>query len=267
MLKSKRQIFYFFFIFIIVSVLIIPVVFNFLFLWESGYSRGKTEDWFTFYASIFGGLIGGFFTYLALIYTLEQTTSKLKEEENFIIQDTILTSREYLNILLRSIDEISELVPRNTKLEMENQYELNLESRKDEDIFKGGIVHLEPLDKYTKDLVLLNNTVHKFKNEIKTKYIELKNTEDREFQEFLFNSYLALAHYDEYIKESLEKLRFNNKEFIYQFCTVKDNVGFKGIVISIYVEIQDIYYPKYIRNNSDQVGDLMRKVNMIHIRG
>ncbi|MGG4264508.1 hypothetical protein [Peribacillus simplex] len=45
-----------------------------------GWSRGETGDWFTLYGNIFGGLIGGFFTYLALLLTFkEQNETKKKE--------------------------------------------------------------------------------------------------------------------------------------------------------------------------------------------
>jgi len=49
-------------------------------MWDSGLSNGKTSDWFVFYGSIFGGLIGGFFTYLALLLTLNnERDEKVKE--------------------------------------------------------------------------------------------------------------------------------------------------------------------------------------------
>lgn len=62
------------------ALIIIPICFNFLFIWDSGFSNGKTSDWFVFYGGIFGGLIGGFFTYLALLLTLNnQRDQKVKE--------------------------------------------------------------------------------------------------------------------------------------------------------------------------------------------
>lgn len=65
---------------LVVSLIVVPVIFNFLFMWESGWSRGETGDWFTLYGNIFGGLIGGFFTYLALLLTFkEQNETKKKE--------------------------------------------------------------------------------------------------------------------------------------------------------------------------------------------
>lgn len=65
---------------LIVSLIIVPSLFNFLFLWESGLSNGKTSDWFTLYGNIIGGLIGGFFTYLSLLLTFkEQKETKIEE--------------------------------------------------------------------------------------------------------------------------------------------------------------------------------------------
>ncbi len=51
------------------------------FLWDSGLSRGETSDWFTLYGNIFGGLIGGFFTYLALVLTLNDQKESIKKEK------------------------------------------------------------------------------------------------------------------------------------------------------------------------------------------
>jgi hypothetical protein len=66
---------------LIVALLVIPVTFNYLFIWESGEAKGKTSDWFVFYGNIFGGLIGGFFTYLALLLTFKkQEEEKIKEK-------------------------------------------------------------------------------------------------------------------------------------------------------------------------------------------
>jgi len=65
---------------LIVSLVIVPILFNIFFMWDSGLSRGETSDWFTLYGNIIGGLIGGFFTYLALLLTLnDQKVNKKKE--------------------------------------------------------------------------------------------------------------------------------------------------------------------------------------------
>ncbi|QEL85886.1 hypothetical protein DN409_16475 [Bacillus mycoides] len=41
-------------------------------MWDSGMSKVKPSDWFTFYGNIFVGLIGGFFTYWALALTFKR---------------------------------------------------------------------------------------------------------------------------------------------------------------------------------------------------
>lgn len=66
---------------LIVALVIIPVSFNLFFLWDSGLARGETSDWFTLYGNIFGGLIGGFFTYLAVILTLKKEKEDKIEEK------------------------------------------------------------------------------------------------------------------------------------------------------------------------------------------
>jgi hypothetical protein len=62
----------FIFITLFTSLVVVPFLFNILFLWDSGMARGETSDWFTLYGNIFGGLIGGFFTYLALLLTIRK---------------------------------------------------------------------------------------------------------------------------------------------------------------------------------------------------
>ncbi|MGG0287202.1 hypothetical protein ABEY41_19185 [Peribacillus butanolivorans] len=65
---------------LIVSLVIVPILFNILFMWDSGLSRGETSDWFTLYGNIIGGLIGGFFTYLALLLTFKEQKNTKKNE-------------------------------------------------------------------------------------------------------------------------------------------------------------------------------------------
>lgn len=65
---------------LVISLIIVPILFNFLFMWESGFSKGETGDWFTLYGNIIGGLIGGFFTYLALLLTFKEQKEAKKEE-------------------------------------------------------------------------------------------------------------------------------------------------------------------------------------------
>lgn len=65
---------------LVVALVLVPIIFNFVFMWESGWSRGKTSDWFVLYGNIIGGLIGGFFTYLALILTLNYQNKDKKNE-------------------------------------------------------------------------------------------------------------------------------------------------------------------------------------------
>jgi biopolymer transport protein ExbD len=50
-------------------------------MWESGWSRGGTSDWFVFYGNIFGSLIGGFFTFIALLLTLKNQDESKKQEK------------------------------------------------------------------------------------------------------------------------------------------------------------------------------------------
>lgn len=65
---------------VVVTLVIIPVLFNFVFLWDSGLAKGEMSDWFTLYGNIFGGLIGGFFTFLAVQLTFEKEEANKENE-------------------------------------------------------------------------------------------------------------------------------------------------------------------------------------------
>ncbi|MBT2685061.1 hypothetical protein [Bacillus sp. ISL-37] len=65
---------------LLVALIVIPMMFNYWFLWDSGEAKGVTSDWFTLYGNIFGGLIGGFFTYLALLLTFKEQKENKKED-------------------------------------------------------------------------------------------------------------------------------------------------------------------------------------------
>ncbi|EMX0192427.1 hypothetical protein AAFX88_003433 [Bacillus cereus] len=65
---------------LLVTLIGIPVLFNFVFLLDFGLAKGEMSDWFTFYGNIFGGLIGGFFTYGALLLTFRQKEKEMKPQ-------------------------------------------------------------------------------------------------------------------------------------------------------------------------------------------
>lgn len=65
---------------LIVALIVFPMLFNYAFLWDSGLSRGQTSDWFVLYGGIFGGLIGGFFTYISLLLTFNNENKKKQDQ-------------------------------------------------------------------------------------------------------------------------------------------------------------------------------------------
>ncbi|PEB16989.1 hypothetical protein COO08_19475 [Bacillus toyonensis] len=65
---------------LVVTLVGVPVLFNYVFLYESGHAKGEMSDWFTFYGNIFGGLIGGFFTYVALILTFKKQEEDMQPQ-------------------------------------------------------------------------------------------------------------------------------------------------------------------------------------------
>ncbi|WP_233005481.1 hypothetical protein [Exiguobacterium aurantiacum] len=266
--KSKFQIFKFLAITIFVSLILIPMIFNFFFLWDSGSAKGKTEDWFTLYGSIFGGLIGGFFTYLALIYTLNYDKSKLKKEELLMVKESVLMIREYINDLEDNVIQLGAFIPENIQKEMNHRYEqcLSHDVYMD-DIFQGQRVKISQLDQYLKRLKYTQKIIKEFKDEMRDRYIQLKDIEDEEFLNFVYDSYLALSHYEKYLESCIENGDFNLKELVYQFNPEDMDVGLRGIVHVIRDEISLKYYQKYIRTDNDEAGDILNKVKNIHVRG
>ncbi|WKA59951.1 hypothetical protein QWY16_07545 [Planococcus shenhongbingii] len=85
---------------LIVALILVPVSFNYLFMWESGWSKGAESDWFTLYGNVFGGLTGGFFTYLAVLLTLRH--DKQSKEKETAPQLDIL--HKNISFKLNSID-------------------------------------------------------------------------------------------------------------------------------------------------------------------
>lgn len=65
---------------LIIALLVVPILFNFLFMWESDWANGESSSWFTLYGNIFGGLTGGFFTYLALLLTFKEQKENKKQD-------------------------------------------------------------------------------------------------------------------------------------------------------------------------------------------
>lgn len=266
--KSKLQITIFLSITIFVSLILIPMVFNFFFLWDSGMSKGNLENWFTLYGSIFGGLIGGFFTYLALIYTLNYDKSKLKREELIMINESILVIREYINDLEDNVIELGNFIPKDIQREMDHRYEQCLVNGVDLDtIFQDQRVKILRLDQYLKKLKYTQKIIKDFKDEMRDRYIQLKDIEDTELLDFIYDSYLALSHYEKYLESSIENNGFNTMELVYQFNPENMDVGLRGVVHIIRNEISLNYYNKYIRPDNDELGDIMNKVKTIHVRG
>lgn len=65
---------------LLVTLIGIPVLFNFVLLLGTGLAKGNMSDWFTFYGNIFGGLIGGFFTFGALLLTFKKEKKDMKPQ-------------------------------------------------------------------------------------------------------------------------------------------------------------------------------------------
>lgn len=267
MKKNNFEIIKFLALSIFISLIVIPMTFNFLFLWDSGLAHGNLEDWFTLYGSIFGGLIGGFFTYLALLYTLKHDKEKLESEKNVLIKDSVLVIHEYISKIGKQIIELGDYIHEREFDEMNEQYEKNYDKFKEDDIFDCERIKIKNLDGYLNTLKHMNKNIGKLKEETRIRYINLKSIDDKDLHNFIFDCYLVLSHYEEYIDEIIENGNFNLKEFVYQINPIEYKLGLRGVVHTIRDEVSIKYYPKYIRTNNDHVGNIFREVINIHIRG
>lgn len=106
---------------LIVSLIIVPILFNIFFMWDSGLSRGEMSDWFVLYGNIFGGLIGGFFTYLALLLTLNDKKKEMMPKIDIPYQSIDFIDSEFKQIVIE-LNNIGGSIAKNIEctLSLEN---------------------------------------------------------------------------------------------------------------------------------------------------
>lgn len=108
---------------LIVALIVFPMLFNYVFLWDSGFSKGNTSDWFVLYGGIFGGLIGGYFTYIALLLTFNNETKKKQDQMRPRIDIPYQTfdfinDENFRNIISIELNNIGGSVAKNIECEL-----------------------------------------------------------------------------------------------------------------------------------------------------
>lgn len=263
--EEKSKIFEFskyLFLILLLCFIVIPVLFNFLIMWDSGLAKGESSDWFTFYGNIVGGLIGGSFTYLALIKTLkrdEEKEIKRKEEEmDTKIRECILNNKTYIN----TIEQISLSIQRAVVFK---ELEMVLYEFIENDIFDFNTnPELKRFDinvkKYKELLLKMNETTVYYEKQLKQDLIDLSGNDFFYFQHNILN-FINRLKYITYIQLQEKEVDY---EVLSDFIVYKDNFGFKSIISKI-VEENDELYSKYI--NEDIISDYLKSTQIAHIKG
>lgn len=83
-------------------MILFPMVLNFLYFWESGWVRGKTGDWISFFGNYFGAIIGGLVAYFVAKQQTDQLERKWEVDE--------LTEKDRIEGIIYTflLDEIKE---------------------------------------------------------------------------------------------------------------------------------------------------------------
>lgn len=229
------------------SLIVFPMVFNFLFLWNSGLSRGSTSDWFTLYGNITGGLIGGAITYFSLVKTLSNEREKMKNmtqkelenkdqemkriEKVFIINSKYFLERIYNNmVLIRNVtddeykEQISQIASSN-EIGLISFSELGFEfdeSKIDMDKYK---IYLKNIDSYSYEfMTYLKECLPNF-------------VDNKELYDSCLDLYLLMEFLNDDFSSAGEMDYYKDVGFLYNF-----------------MEDYDIGYSSVIRLKLDEVG-------------
>lgn len=68
-------------------VIFFPIIINFTVLnWETAFTNGDTNTWLTFFASYYGAVLGGVFTFLGVRMTLYNRADKRKQRDLLVLE-------------------------------------------------------------------------------------------------------------------------------------------------------------------------------------
>jgi hypothetical protein len=250
------------FLVILLSFIVIPILFNFLIMWDSGLAKGETGDWFTFYGNIVGGLIGGAFTYFALIKTLKRDEDKerkqVQEELETKIKECILNNKTYLNALQEVFIRIQISVA-STELIHEIAIAIN-NSSYDFNTKPEITRYIIDKNKYKVCLDEIISITKQYEIQLKN---DLKILSGNEFYYFQHNILTFNNQLNSSIKYRQDS-KITDYEFLSNFIIWKENFGYRSILNKC-KEDNDKYYQNYI--NEDMLGDYLRFATLPHIKG
>ncbi|MYL29850.1 hypothetical protein GLW03_08485 [Halobacillus halophilus] len=249
---------------VVIVFIIIPVIFNFIFLFPTPWTKGSTSDWFTFFSGLGGGLIGGIFTYIAIIYSLNSNKNERVAIKNKLSIKIIMDSLNYLEKIHTEVLNVQLLIEEETVREMDNQFERQLEVQEGIQIFQGKI-EVSEIDDLKERIELIVKYSDLLKERLLDTYLEL-NYLEQDINKYCYDGYHLLDMYITYFEGIIDNNDFTKKEFLYTFISSYDNVGFKGAIEEMNNLAFDVLYPKYIKND-DYIGDFIRENIQPHIRG
>ncbi|MBP3950320.1 hypothetical protein [Bacillus suaedae] len=251
------------------SLLLFPVIFNYLFLWDSGNARGDISDWFTLFGGIISGLISGLFTYLALWITIQtqrkKEIEKQAEEDKRKIVNFILYSKYYLDRL----DETFYIIRNQFGLDfvkMLNEVSKNINFR--ESSFKEhGYSELPShidINKFESSLTQVIQITEQYREILRKSLNELKK--DRDMYKMSYNTFLAIENLYSFCYLAQNNNYYDDYDFILNFISDKEKFGFTGL-IKVLKEDFDELWKSYVADDENMLGDYIIEIEFPHIKG
>jgi hypothetical protein len=254
----------------IVSMVVIPIGFNYLFLWDSGASRGDTSDWFTLFGGILSGLISGFFTYLALLLTLENERKKekkklLKEQKRAYIS-FVLNNKYYFDKIYGEILRIRNITD-DTYQDSLIQAAKSINFRESSFEEYGFILDKTKilLFEYKDSLEKIAGQSYEYQHYLKNIFNEFIN--DSEFYDKTLNFYLQINFLHDDVSSALVNGYYKDLDFLYNFINY-DDVGYSSIFRMIESDI-DLLWKNHVKDSDSSLSEFMQHSgnSLPHIKG
>jgi hypothetical protein len=258
---------------VIVSLVLFPITFNYLFLWENKFYRGETSDWFTLFGGITSGLIGGFFTYIALWITLNRELKKeekqrvekiieINEEKERFIIFFVLKTKHYNDKLFQEFLNISNNINENYSNELRRiGSTINF---RDETFEENGIyldesmLDINQYEKSLNNIVSITNDYLKHLRESLPNFIN-----NKEIYQKNLDLYLAIYNMNDMVSTYVKQKKFKELDFFYNFASF--DVGFYKVVYAMNEDIGMLWH-KYI-NGQDELGNFLNETKLPHVKG
>lgn len=261
---KNNKLLFFVIVTLIVSLIVIPIIFNFLFIWDSGLARGKTSDWFTLYGNIMGGLFGGFFTFIALRISINN------EKEKEMIIDKQNNLRFLVNFIVKNksfIDGLNSyiLMIRNITDSSYNDYLCSIGTEIDfrSSSFRenGYLLDANKIDiiKYKEILIRLKISATDYEDYL-SNHLSSFNGNEKLFNKTL-DFLLTIKMIADNVERSLEDEYYKDLDFFLNF--INFDIGFSAALDIIDTQINEMW-EKYIKD--EHYGNILRSVELPHVK-